>query len=221
MRPNTKRMVLVLFAVFFLNLAIFISKTPAASAVNPFTIDTETGLIIEKYTVQRGDTLSQIAVQHKLSVRDLIEYNRLKEPNIFIGQHLLIPLKPNIREPVDEVKGTSAKALVAQGDKHRSRQEYGKAMAAYSEALAVDAYTVDALYGLGYAHLKMHAHAEAVDAFVTAVKIDPYNPRSHFNLGLVYTQLKEKAPAFEQYRILKILDEKYATRLLIHIDGLR
>ena len=62
---------------------------------------------------------------------------------------------------------------------------------------------------------------KAIESFIKAVRIDPYNPEPHFNLGLAYVLIKEKAPAFEQYKILKILNKSYATRLLMYIDSLR
>ncbi len=80
---------------------------------------------------------------------------------------------------------------------------------------------MDAYYGIGYSNLKMGLHNKAIESFIKAVKIDPYVPESHYNLGLVYFLIKEKGPAFEQYKILKILNENYATRLLMYIDSLR
>ena len=61
----------------------------------------------------------------------------------------------------------------------------------------------------------------AIESFIKAVRIDPYDPESHYNLGVVYYVIKEKGPAFEQYKILKLLNENYATRLLMYIDSLR
>jgi len=210
-----------LYVCFFLNLVFFSIESPAASAESPFAIDTETDVVTKKYTVQKGDTLSEIGVQYNVSIQDLNRYNNLKNQQIFIGQRLLIPLKPKKKESIDDQKEASAKALIDQGDKFRTRQDYDKAKALYEEAHHIDPNNVDALFGLGYSNLRMQNYTEAIASFVKAVEVDPYNPRSHFNLGLVYTSLKEKKPAFEQYKILKTLDEKFATRLLMYIDSLR
>ena len=67
----------------------------------------------------------------------------------------------------------------------------------------------------------MGYHDKALESFIKAVKIDPYNPTSHFNLGIVFFLLKEKKAAFEQYKILKTINNNYATRLLMYIDSLK
>jgi tetratricopeptide (TPR) repeat protein len=110
---------------------------------------------------------------------------------------------------------------IEQGDKYRNHQQYQKAIEFYREALENDPYNLDAYYGIGYSNLKMGLHTHAIESFVVAVKIDPCDPESHYNLGIVYFLMKEKVPAFEQYKILKILDNDYATRLLMYIDCLR
>lgn len=44
------------------------------------------------YTVRRGDTLSNLAKRHKVSLSQLIRVNRVKNPNlIYVGQRLIIP----------------------------------------------------------------------------------------------------------------------------------
>ena len=50
------------------------------------------GLFSVDYTVKRGDTLGQIAIEHDVSLADLIEANNISNPNlIHIGQVLVIP----------------------------------------------------------------------------------------------------------------------------------
>lgn len=44
------------------------------------------------YTVERGDTLSDIATKHGTTVRELVEANGIRNANrIYVGQHLTIP----------------------------------------------------------------------------------------------------------------------------------
>ena len=216
-----KRIMIFLLTFIFLNFIFFRLNTLAESKSTPFSIDTKTERIIEKYVVQKGDTLSEISTKYNISIQELSKYNHFKSQYIYVGQKLIIPLKPNKRDSVDNEKKETAQELIRQGNENRNQQHYEKAIEFYNKALNFDPYNVDALYGLGYSNLKMELFHKAIESFIKAVEIEPYNPKSHYNLGLVYFHLKEKKPAFEQYKILKILNENYATQLLLYIDSLR
>ena len=69
--------------------------------------------------------------------------------------------------------------------------------------------------------IKIKDDKGSMESFITAVRIDPYDAQSHYNLGLFYFLIKKKGPAFEQYKILKVLNQNYATRLLMYVDSLR
>ena len=192
--------------------------------INPFTIDANTKRIIEKYVVQKGDTLSEIGDKYNVSIQELSKYNSFRSQRIYIGQTLLIPLKPmkpTNKGLIDNEKKKTVQEILRIGNINRNQQQYEKAIEVYRESLDFDPYNMDAYYGIGYSNLKMGLHHKAIESFIKAVKIDPYYPESHYNLGLVYFLIKEKRPAFEQYKILKILNENYATRLLMYIDSLR
>lgn len=73
--------------------------------------------ISRTYEVKRGDVLSKIASTYGMSVRDLVVFNSLKNPNdLFIGQELLIPetsgldtpppspLPASLRKELDQIK---------------------------------------------------------------------------------------------------------------------
>jgi nucleoid-associated protein YgaU len=72
--------------------AHFLMPTPMAPvSVSPHPTTVE----MLKYIVQEGDTLYDIALRYDLTVDDLIEINKLKDPNnLRVGQELLIPLAP-------------------------------------------------------------------------------------------------------------------------------
>lgn len=89
-------------------------KAPApvettAPAQNPEGLETQSGAGEPVYyTVRRGDNLYQISKRYGLTVRQLAEANRLKNPRkLSIGQRLLIPgltrdpLDPGSGSPVD------------------------------------------------------------------------------------------------------------------------
>lgn len=46
------------------------------------------------YTVKRGDTLSQIAINYNVTLNELVNLNKIKNPNlIYVGQKLKIPMQ--------------------------------------------------------------------------------------------------------------------------------
>lgn len=54
-------------------------------------IGTQATTTPDKYTVQSGDTLSEIAQTHNVSVDDLVNWNKLADANlIFVGQELVL-----------------------------------------------------------------------------------------------------------------------------------
>lgn len=50
-----------------------------------------------EYVVKSGDALSRIAARHKVSVKQVMDLNKISDPNkIRIGQKLIIPAKPGV-----------------------------------------------------------------------------------------------------------------------------
>lgn len=50
-----------------------------------------------KYTVKRGDTLSQIAQNHKVDVRELMRVNKIKNANqLYVGRELTVPVRESV-----------------------------------------------------------------------------------------------------------------------------
>ena len=216
-----KQIIMYMFTSVFTIFCFFQLGSATQLKINPFTIDANTEKIIEKYVVQKDDTLSEIGYKYNVSIQALSMYNNLRSQIIYIGQKLLIPLKPTNKGSIDNEKKEVVQEIIRQGNINRNQQQYEKAIELYRESLDFDQYNMDAYYGIGYSNLKMGLHNKAIESFIKAVKIDPYDPKSHYNLGLAYVLIKEKGPAFEQYKILKILNENYATRLLMYVDSLR
>lgn len=51
----------------------------------------------KKYTVQRGDTLSQIAQGHNVSQHELMQVNKIRNANqLFVGRELIIPIRQHV-----------------------------------------------------------------------------------------------------------------------------
>ena len=178
-------------------------------------------VIFEYYTVQAGDALWKISKKYNVPIKELNRFNNLLNETIKIGQRLLVPLNPIVKQPVNEEEKETAQQLIKQAALYRNKGEYQKSIEFYNRAMQTDPYEIKALYGLGFANLKIGSHTESIEFFKQAIRIDPHNAESHYNLGLVYFHLKKKSSAFQQYRILKILNENFATRLLMYIDSLR
>ena len=71
-----------------------------------------------EYTVQKGDSLGLIAKRHNLSRSELVELNKLADPNkIRVGQKLLIPKRAHAAVPHAAVKKAEAKPKEKAKDK--------------------------------------------------------------------------------------------------------
>ncbi|GHI01211.1 C40 family peptidase [Neobacillus kokaensis] len=67
------------------------------------------------YKVQSGDSLWKIASEHHLSVQEVMEYNHLSSPTIYVGQELsfTIPNSPQIQTTKYTVKAGDSLSLIA------------------------------------------------------------------------------------------------------------
>ena len=87
------RITVFISTCILISICFFQLSSAADLNQNPFTIDANTKKIFEKYVVQKGDTLSEIADKFNVSIQELSKYNNFKTQMIYIGQKLLIPLK--------------------------------------------------------------------------------------------------------------------------------
>lgn len=68
------------------------TTTPAASSSSADSAPVGSGEFYE-YIVERGATLSAISKAYGVTIKDIVDANRLKSHNIFAGQKLYIPVK--------------------------------------------------------------------------------------------------------------------------------
>jgi len=78
------------------------------------------------YTVQKGDTLSKIALNHEVTVQDIKSWNNLKNDLIYVAQKLEIskqttnetvkPTNPSTTKPTTPSKPTAISHTVVKGD---------------------------------------------------------------------------------------------------------
>ncbi|WP_425917678.1 LysM peptidoglycan-binding domain-containing protein [Acinetobacter sp. TSRC1-2] len=85
-----------------------------ATAVKVETATVEPSYITESYRVQRGDTLSSIAAQSKISLTELAQLNKLSNSSgLQVGQTLKIPAGSNVPESYTVQSGDSLSAISA------------------------------------------------------------------------------------------------------------
>ncbi|WP_155858103.1 LysM peptidoglycan-binding domain-containing protein, partial [Acinetobacter sp. SFB] len=85
-----------------------------ATAVKAETAAVEPSYKTESYRVQRGDTLSSIAAQSKISLTELAQLNKLSNSSgLQVGQTLKIPAGSNVPESYTVQSGDSLSAISA------------------------------------------------------------------------------------------------------------
>jgi len=95
-----------------------------------------------EYIVNKGDSLGTIAKKHNISRSELIELNKIADPNkIRVGQKLIIPKRAHVTAP-PSAKNIEAKAKNKSKDKPIAKPE-DKAPAA-TLATGIDEYVVQA-----------------------------------------------------------------------------
>ena len=111
-----KQIIMHMFTSVFTILCFFQLSQAAELKINPFTIDANTKRIIEKYVVQKGDTLSEIGDKYNVSIQELSKYNSFRSQRIYIGQTLLIPLKPTNKGSIDNEKKKNVQEILRIGN---------------------------------------------------------------------------------------------------------
>ncbi len=65
----------------------------------------------------------------------------------------------------------------------------------------------------------MRNHSNAIEVFKKVIEINPKHAQAHYELGVSYDRTNHLTYAFEQYKILKTLDERLADKLYHIILG--
>ena len=114
---------------------------------------------------------------------------------------------------------SNVKAWVLLGDSYVGLEKEKKAIPAYMKALELDPKNEDAYLGLGAAYNMMKSFSSAIAAFKQIISLNPKNAEAHYQLGLTYDRAVMLTQAFEEYNILKTLDEDLAAKLYHVILG--
>lgn len=105
------------------------------------------------------------------------------------------------------------RAWVLMGDCYSKLEKNRRAIKAYEEAVKIDPSHEQALFALGVSYAKLEKRSGAVAAFKRVVEINPSHAEAHFSLGVLYEAQGSMSQAWEEYKVLKTLDEKLADKL--------
>ncbi|MFO1375366.1 MAG: LysM peptidoglycan-binding domain-containing protein, partial [Agitococcus sp.] len=84
------------------------TTTPVAKEVKPEKPVVKANVKPTYHVVEKGDTLSAIAVRYQLSMDDLKTWNQLKNDNAVLGQRLRLTAHENVNPKKDETKKASS-----------------------------------------------------------------------------------------------------------------
>ncbi|MFN3396419.1 MAG: tetratricopeptide repeat protein [Thermodesulfovibrionales bacterium] len=90
---------------------------------------------------------------------------------------------------------------------------YRDSIDAFKKALMYGATSKSVYYKLGSLYLVLGGYNEAVDAFKEALNIDNRDPLAHFNLAIAAFMKGDKDQAWQEYVVLRGIDEELARRL--------
>jgi Tfp pilus assembly protein PilF len=125
----------------------------------------------------------------------------------------------DILQEITKKEPSNTKAWILLGNSYLKLEKNKKAIKSYEKAIQIDAKNEWAFLGLGHAYSAMREHSNAIAAYKYAIEINPKNAEAHYGLGVSYDRTVSLSYAFEQYKILKILDKGLADKLYHIILG--
>ncbi len=90
---------------------------------------------------------------------------------------------------------------------------YSDAINAYTHASQLKPHSASLYIKLGTTYIILAEYSNALNAFKQAAMIDPHNPAIRFNLGIAHFLNGNRTAAFDEYVILKRLDNERAMNL--------
>jgi cytochrome c-type biogenesis protein CcmH/NrfG len=114
---------------------------------------------------------------------------------------------------VTEEDPDNLRAWVLMGRCYGELKKDRKAVKAYEKALKIDPAQEEALFGLAMSYARLDKRPVALAAFKKVVEVNPFHAEAHYYLGVIYEAKGSIGKAWEEYKILKTLDERLAEKL--------
>jgi hypothetical protein len=130
----------------------------------------------------------------------------------------LLPGKGKALSEWEAGRREAAEKLYAEGLPYYWKGDYERALPYFKEAVKKNPRDSMAHFQIGYCYAELGRYAEALEAYQRAIQIKPDFVLAHFYRGLLYLEEGDKNHAMEEYRILRNLDQNYASDLL-HMIG--
>lgn len=92
--------------------------------------------------------------------------------------------------------------------------DFDEAIPAFKNAIHLNPTLAEAHFNLGVAYANQEMFANALAAYKKAIRVKPEYARAHLNLGYTYLAFGDKSAALDQYKILRMIDQRLASDLI-------
>ena len=112
-----------------------------------------------------------------------------------------------------------AKVFFDQGESYSKKKSWNLAVAAYQQAIKLQAKFPEAWNNMGYCYRQLKQYDKALEAYRQALGLKPDFAYAHEYTGRTYLAMGNKDAAMREYEILKRLDAKMAAELMKAIQA--
>jgi tetratricopeptide (TPR) repeat protein len=118
--------------------------------------------------------------------------------------------KQGMRQQIQVIGGKTKRQWLNEGYAHNKAKRYQEAVAAYSQAIALDPSYVDAYVNRGIAYRNLQEYQKAIADYDRAIALNPNYARAYHNRGYAYVDLQEYQKAIADYNRTIALNPNYA-----------
>ena len=122
-------------------------------------------------------------------------------------------VKAGILKQVVKIDPNNADAHLFLGDCYADLYHYEEAIRGLKEAIKTNPNDTTQYSELGDLYSYLEYNEDAITSYQQAIHIEPSIAETHYKLAIVYLKTDNKDSAWEEYKILKSLDEELAKEL--------